>query len=459
MLTTDTIVACASGAGRSPRAVIRVAGPGAHALAGRLCTPAPTRPGEVLRTQLEMGPGRGLPCLILRYDGPRSFTGQDQFELVLPGSPLLVDRVIRRLIAAGQTNDFREAGPGEFSARAFLNGKLTLQQADGIAALIAAQTDQQLGAAKSLLAGRAGERYQAWADELATLLALVEAGIDFTDQEDVVPITPGELAVRLYALTRGIRVELGSAGGSERRGLAARVVLVGAPNAGKSTLFNALLGKRRAVESAEAGTTRDAIEEELDLSRDVPVSAGLTVTLVDIAGLDDDGVAGTIGGEAQAVAREAIADADVIVWCDPTGRFIHNLPTRHGKPVVRVRTKADLPGAAISASRKVAIPVCSLDGWQMGALKRAIAGAAFGTALGGAAWLVPRHRRTLWSALERLEAALKVLRNQRATGSIGRVELVAVELRNGLDVMGELVGRVAPDDVIGRVFATFCVGK
>jgi tRNA modification GTPase len=334
----------------------------------------------------------------------------------------------------------RLAGPGEFTARAYLNERMSLDQAEGIAAVIAAESAEQLAAAGELLSGATGDVYRAWAEELATLLALVEAGIDFTDQEDVVAIAPEELRGRLAVLTAAIRERIGGEGVVEASAGLPRVVLVGEPNAGKSTLFNALLGRERAVVSAEAGTTRDVLEEPLDLTGALP-GAG-RVTLVDMAGLDRTGAA------SQEAARASIARADVLVHCDPGGRFEG---LSGGKPAIRVRTKADLlrPEGTGETPVPREISVCALDGWNLNVLRRAIADAACGSRNAGAALLLPRHRRTLAEAAARMEDAKRS----------GGPEVVASHLRQALDALGELVGRISPDDVIGRVFATFCVGK
>ncbi|MBY0263002.1 MAG: 50S ribosome-binding GTPase, partial [Phycisphaerales bacterium] len=271
------IAALATGPGRSPLALIRLSGPGVRNLCERVFEVTPDGPGRVLATRFWLATGLGVPCWLLRFDGPRTYTGEDSAEIVLPGGPPLLERVITRLL---QEDGVREAGPGEFSARAFLNGRLSLAQAEGVAATIAARTDEQLLAAADLMSGRSGERARAWADQAAGLLALVEAGIDFTDQEDVVPIAPAALRERLGMLATKIEAGLGSVAGAEAPQGLPEVVL-----AGQSTLFNALLGRRRAVVSDVPGTTRDALVEELDLSR--LAAGGPTVSLVDLAGLDE----------------------------------------------------------------------------------------------------------------------------------------------------------------------------
>ena len=325
-----------------------------------------------------------------------------------------------------------------------------------MAATIAATTGEQLEAARSLLEGRTGGEYRRWADELTTLLALVESGIDFTDQEDVVPIAPGDLLGRIERLRGQIAAHVGGVGGRESGDALARVALVGRPNAGKSTLFNALLGRRRAVTSPAAGTTRDVLAEELELGREVP-GAG-AVLLEDLAGLEEVGRGKSEGGSgeaAQDAARRAALGADVLVWCDPSGRFdgeplgIEN--ARAG--VIRVRTFADQPHGV--ATRED-LAVCALDGWHLGTLRRAIADAATGSRAAGVAALLPRHRRAMGEAAGWLgQAGASV----GAGARLANPELTATALRSALDALGELVGEISPDDVLGRVFATFCVGK
>lgn len=460
----ERIAAVATGWTPSDRAVIRLSGSGTHALCEQLFTSIPTSGGMIVRASFRLTEALLLPCLLMRFDGQRSYTGEDSAEIVLPGNPLVLERVMGRLLAVPNV---REAQPGEFSARAYLNGRMTLAQAEGVAALIAAGTEDQLAAASSLMRGRTGERHRAWADRAATLLALVESGIDFTDQEDVVPIAPALLAARLDAIIAEMLVELGSASGAERATGLPRVALVGPPNAGKSTLFNALLGRRRAMVSPVAGTTRDAIVETLDLSRDV--SGGPFVELVDLAGLDAGIVAtsGIVDQHAQRQARGELQRADVLVLCDPLGRFGFDAVVPAGRSSLRVRTKADLPRMSVArvSEQGMGVPpvlrneigVCALDGWNLAVLRRAIADAATATRDSGGTWMLPRHRRALTAACEGLMAARAAL--NPATPSLGHPELIAGDLRPALDHLGELVGEISPDDVIGRVFATFCVGK
>ncbi|HRQ72104.1 MAG TPA: 50S ribosome-binding GTPase [Phycisphaerales bacterium] len=443
MRTGDVIVAVASPHGRSARAIVRLSGAGVERALAVVLADAPPSSAGMHACLLRVADRLTIPCLALRFVAPASYTGEDSVEVQLPGNPALVERTLAVLLAV---DGVRLAEPGEFSARAYLNGRLTITQAEGVAATIAARSRDELDAARRLLSGDTGERYGAWADEIATLLALVEAGVDFADQEDVVPIVPGDLRRRLGALVGEIGAELhgefrARLGASDR----ATVALVGPPNAGKSTLFNALLGRRRAVVSDVAGTTRDALREPLDLSQDAPGAP--TVDLLDLPGLD--GVAhGPIDAGAQRGARASLGAVDAIIHCDPTGRFASIEGAPAAVPILRVRTKADLPGRGGGG-----LAVCALDGWNLGPLRRAIADAV-GAPAGS---MLPRHRRALAFALRGLEDAGSLTAND--AHSLGAPELVADALRSALDAIGGLTGRITPDDVIGRVFASFCVGK
>lgn len=453
--TIPTIAAIGSAPGASARAMIRLSGPRAIDRVGALCdqrdhrVQAPLSRG-VHRVRLRLSETHGLPALVLCAPGPSSYTGEHTAEILLPGNPVLARRVLDLLL---MDDDLRLAQPGEFSARAYMNHRLSLAQAEGIALRIAAEHDEALAAASELISGEHGARCDAWAQELATLLALVEAGVDFSDQEDVVPIAPSDLAERLKRLRDAMTDQLGGRQGAMVDADLPRVVLAGAPNAGKSALFNALLGRERASVSSQAGTTRDAIREPLDLSRDAP-GAG-AVELIDLAGLADAAV-DAIDARAQRLAAQILTSADLVLWCDPGGEFDEGqLPLLSSAAVLRVRTKSDLPA---SCQCPEAIAVCAIDGSALGALRRAIADAAtHRQARGGVGGYIPRHRRALASTVAGLDESLTHV--DSSARALAHPELVALSMRHALDALGELVGEISPDDVIGRVFASFCVGK
>ena len=455
----STIAAIASAPGPSSTAIVRLAGPQVLQILSRVLRATPDEPGphravfllprDQTRSSPKPQPSESpgplpLPIRLLLYRAPRSYTAEDAAELLIPGNPHLAGRVLDALLAAGAAR----AGPGEFTARAFLAGRLTMEQAEAINQLIAAERDDELDAARDLLAGTTGDTYRTWADEIATLLALVEAGIDFTDQEDVVPIAPSDLASRLESLAATLRRHIHAP--AEPPSADPTVVLVGPPNAGKSTLFNALLGRPRAVVADAPGTTRDVLAEPLDPSRDLPGAA--PVILTDLAGLADTAVS-HLDAEAQRLAREHVETADVLVHCDPSGRFDLELPS---KPTICVRTKADLVSLHHDADIG-ALSICALDGWNIPPLRRAIADLTLASRVGVGLAVLPRHRRAIEEAAAHLAAAHASI--DPAARSLATPELTAGDLRAALDQLGSLTGQISPDDVIGRVFATFCVGK
>ncbi|MEM9065538.1 MAG: GTPase [Planctomycetota bacterium] len=419
------------------RAVVRLSGAGTFGLLGRVFGDVfEPRRGTARREIVLLGVP--IPILVASFVGPGSFTGEDSAEVFLTANGRLVEALVALLC---ENDGVRLAGPGEFSARAYLNGRLGLDEAEGIARLIGASNELELEAARRVLSGEAGERARLCAEGVARLLALVEAGIDFTDQEDVVPISPRELVEAIGKLAHALG---GAVDRQVRTGLF-RAVLVGPPSAGKSTLFNALLGFERSVTDSEPGTTRDVITERLELD-------GVDVELCDLPGLDAEPM-GVAGKAAQAAAERAIAAADLVIACDPDGRWWFVDTTR---PALRVRTKLDLHGATDAP-----LAVCARDGAGLAALRRAIADEAIGgpasTEAQAELSVVPRHRRAFGEAVEALQAAGLLV--DATARSLDEPELVAAELRLALDRLGEVTGRVTPDEVIGRVFASFCVGK
>ncbi len=449
-----TIVARATAPGPSGRAVVRVSGAETASVLG-LCTALREeewrdRKRCIERTSIDIGAPAPLPALVAWMPGPRSYTGEDSAELYTAGG-VVVDRVIGALL--GAHGSVRRAEPGEFTARAFLSGRLGAEEAEGVQALITASSDASFDAARGLLSGTTGQRYRALADELARALALVEAGIDFTEEEDVVPLSPAELVGVLDQARAELSGLIGPDSARESVRDRPRIVLAGRPSTGKSTLFNALLGRPRAVVDAVPGTTRDALVEPLALDD------GSLIELVDIAGLDD-ALTSAVDRASQQAARDTLESAHAVVWCDPTGHFessgdaLASLFPRSA-PVVRVRTKADL------AQGTGGLGVCAPEGQGLASLRRALRDAASGSMRTGSghAAVVPRHRDALEACAGHLDELRSLIEPERCERSLLSPESAATGLRLALDALTPVAGSVHPDDVIGRIFATFCIGK
>ncbi len=409
----------------------------------------------VARLRLRVTDELTIPALAFLFPAPHSYTGEDSAELQLPGNPLLLDRILQQLLdlARSSSIEARPAQPGEFTARAFFNGRLSLTEAEGVAATIAAQSDAELRAASLLRTGSLGAMAMRWADELAGALALVEAGIDFTDQEDVIPLAPGDLYQRLVALRAAIKQKLARAVGMEQVEAIPWVVLRGRPNAGKSTLFNALIGRERAVVSEVAGTTRDVIAEPLS----VPVAHGdAEVMLVDLAGYDEEDPA-QINQLMQQAARGAIARAELILHCID----VREAPAEAiDDGALVIRTKADLE--PVPDEQAGGLIVSARTGRGLDALRRAIGERLSNRAVSLAADAIalrPRHEAALQSALDAVRAAAELTEPQRDANTLRDAELIAASMRAALNALAALAGEITPDDVLGRIFASFCVGK
>ncbi len=432
MDTTAVILAVASPPGRSLRGIVRVSGPACFALLGTDLHGADRARGA--RPARLHADGLDLACLALFSPAPRSYTGEASVELQLPGSPPLLDRVIDALLASGRLRGIaaRRAEPGEFTARAYLNGRMTLTEAEGVAATIAARSDAQLRAAGLLSAGRLATMAHELAERLARSLALVEAGIDFTDQDDVVAIAPDDLCTQLSLVRHRVDAVLEHAVGSEQLEAIPWVVLAGPANAGKSTLFNALLGHRRAVVSSVAGTTRDVLTEPLTI--DTPHGPA-EVMLVDIAGADS--AAGDLDEKMQDAAARAINRADLVIRC---ARGLAPAPADDEIPVhVDALTDTGLDDLRHRIAERLADRAVSLSADTLA--------------------LLPRHEAALRSAQRNLLDALDLVEPIRDQQTLSQPELVAASLRMALDELAGLAGDVTPDDILGRIFATFCVGK
>ncbi len=486
----DTIIAVSSPPGRSLRGLVRLSGPRTqqiidwltHSQRGASPLP-PQREMHACVVRVTLNPnarggrtdvmidGRAeanmaqLPAMLTLFHGPRSYTGQDLAELQVPGHPALLDALLSQCITLGA----RLAEPGEFTFRAFISGKLDLTQAEGVAATISATSDAQLHAAGLLRAGRLGTAANDLAQDVATQLALVEAGIDFVDQDDVVTVTPAALHAGLLRIVATLDDLLARSRSWGTVGALPRVVLWGLPSSGKSTLFNALLGRQRAVISPEPGTTRDALVETLRLDD----AAGRTVEalLVDVAGLDEplvceesDAPHASLDELAQRAAGDAARNADLLLIIDDGRGVVRDVISESSAAQARltVRTKRDLLTEPDVQYQVQTIAVSAVTGAGLSELKRAIAHTLSQRSVslaGQTLALQPRHEAALRAARSHLASASSRVGPHAHERALREIELIAGDLRAALDELAALAGTMTPDDIIGRVFATFCVGK
>jgi tRNA modification GTPase len=441
-MLSDPIVALATPPGRAALAVIRLSGSGAFDVAARVITGFQAHPARraTLASFHEAG---GQPIdrgLYTTFPGPHSYTGEDLVELSCHGGLLVPGRLLAALHAAGA----RPAAPGEFTRRAVLNGKLDLVQAEAVGDLIDATAPAQAHAALNQLEGGLSRRLAALRESLIEIQALLSYDIDFPEEDDG-PVAPARIAGQVEAAAAQIRGLVATAPSAERLREGALMVFAGRPNAGKSSLFNALLGSERALVTEIPGTTRDAIEAHTDF-------LGWPVRLADTAGLWN--APEKIERMGVEVSHRYLAAADLVLLCVEAGREVGEDEDAIAgtRPTLLVRTKADL-----AAEAGQGIAVSALTGEGLGVLRRAAAERVFADRI-NLADLEPgltreRHRTTLSRALVALGGAVPHL------GSGGDAVLAAHHVRQAADALEELLGFIDIEEVLDRVFGSFCVGK
>ncbi|WP_040482960.1 tRNA uridine-5-carboxymethylaminomethyl(34) synthesis GTPase MnmE [Yoonia vestfoldensis] len=425
----DTIFALATARGRAGVAVIRISGPEAFASTARLMGDVPVARG--LRALRDRAGDLVDEALVLRFADGKSFTGEDVVELHLHGSPAVVSAVLRIL---GDDPAMRPAEAGEFTRRALTNGRLDLAQVEGLADLIDAETESQRRQAVRVFSGALGEIADSWRKRLIRAAALLEATIDFVDEDVPVDVVP-EVRDLLQAVRSEMAREAAGVRMAERLRDGFEVAIVGAPNVGKSTLMNRLARRDVAITSEIAGTTRDVIEVRLDLD-------GIPVTLLDTAGLrDTDDLVESLG-VARARARAEQADMRVHMLLDAPVPS-HDLAAGD----IYVRAKADTgAGGGLAVSGLSGMGVEALIALISGELGRRVASVGLA--------MRERHRVALLRAVTSLDDAGAWL-----DAEDGMLDLIAEDLRTAIRAVDSLVGRVDVEQVLDEIFSSFCIGK
>lgn len=451
-----TIAAVATAPGRGAVAIVRISGDAAWSIVRALAPDLPERPDPHRATVrwLRDGGERLDQALVLPFVAPRSFTGEDVVELHCHGGPAVVGRVLDAVLARGA----RPAAPGEFTRRAVERGRLDLLQAEAIAALVEAQGDAARRLALDHLDGALSRHLQPLREALVELQVHVEAAIDFSLEEHVYTITGEEIAARAAPIRGGLQALLATWSEGRMRAEGVRVGLVGLPNAGKSTLLNHLLGEERALVTDEPGTTRDWLEEGLQLD-------GVAYRVVDTAGLRETTDRVEALGVERARGRAAACDVLLVVvdaalpgdWWSEVSELVAS------RPWGLVWNKVDVVGA------RVAPPVVDLGGVGevscslrtgegtagLRSLLRVLGERAGLRGEGGEGVVITRarHRVALQDALDALGRAVDAACSEVA------LECVALDLRLALDAVGSLTGAVTSEEILQRIFGSFCVGK
>lgn len=447
MSEAETIVAIATPPGVGGIGVVRLSGPDTWRIAAAVLGSVPVPRRARLGPFLEDGGEAIDQGLALFFPGPRSLTGEDVLELQAHGGPVVLDALVGRCLGLGA----RMAQPGEFSQRAFLNGKLDLAQAEAVADLIASGSRAAARAAMRSLEGQLSREVRELGEALTELRVLFEAAIDFPD-DDPDALDESTAAQRLASLLRSLWDLAGRAhkGRLVQEGMT--VVLAGPPNTGKSSLLNQLAGTDSAIVTPIPGTTRDLLRERIQLD-------GLPLHVVDTAGLRDS--ADPVEVEGVRRAQQAVRTADRVLLvvedtCDDAalGGVLERLPRQI--PVTVLRNKVDLSGAppgAVAGTEPATIRISALTGAGIEALRAHLKSCAGyqgpDTALFSAR---RRHQAALQEACRQLETARQSL-------ALGAHELVAEDLRGAQRALGEVTGEVTTEELLGRIFASFCIGK
>jgi tRNA modification GTPase len=441
MIERPTIFAVSTGAGRAGIAVVRVSGPEAGTTLSQLTGSVP-RPRFASLRKLRLQDGQLLDeAMVLFFPGPKSVTGEDVAEFHVHGSPAIVERLLQEL---GHVKNCKPAEPGEFTRRAYENERMDLVEVEGLADLLAAQSEAQRQVAMRQFSGEASSIYEAWYGALTGALAIIEASIDFADEDGVAENAIRQVRPRISKFMVELNDALGQSAKAAlvRRGL--RIVIAGAPNVGKSSLLNALAGRPAAIVSDIAGTTRDVVEAAL-------VIHGLPVSVSDTAGLrpDTDDV---IEREGMSRSRSEIQSADIVVWVSVAGDTAEVGPER--TPDIWVHNKSDLlTPKSIQMRNDSAVLVSVRSGEGLDDLRKRLGDLVLArTSLGENAVMVrARHQMAIAESIRFLNDAL--------AKPDDALELMAEDVRKAAAALASITGRVNVEDFLGRIFQEFCIGK
>ena len=442
MIQKPSIFACSTGSGRAGIAVIRVSGPKAKQTIALLAAPLPEVRRAAFRTisstDRSLILDRGL---VMWFEGPHSATGEDVAEFHVHGGPAVVEGLLREL---AKIDGLIPAGPGDFSRRAFENGVLDLVEVEGLADLLSAETESQRRVAMRQFSGEASSVYEQWRARLVQALAYLEASIDFADEDGVADAAIAQVRPIIVLLRNDLVAALESSKQSSavRRGL--RVVIAGAPNVGKSSLLNSLVGRSAAIVSPLAGTTRDVVAAPL-------VIDGVPISLSDTAGIrvtTDDMI------EQQGIARShsEIAEADILIWVVSPDQQEVLVPPR--QPDLVVLNKSDLASAeSIQMRNEVTHQVSAKTDVGMAVLKKSLTELVNARTVVEPNAVMVRLRHSLV-----VEESIRYL-NDALEKDSGALELIAEDVRKAAASLASITGRVGVEELLGQIFSEFCVGK
>ena len=445
MQLDDTIVAIATPAGRGGIGVVRLSGPDAKRIAASMLRlKHDMAAGHALFGELIDGSGERVDEVVVTYFAkPHSYTTDDVIEISAHGSPVVLRNIVERAIATGA----RLAEPGEFTMRAYLNGRIDLTQAEAVRDLIESQTVFQAKVAAQQLGGALSHRLQPIKNELIKLIAVLEAGVDFAE-DDVSVMQDADILARIAA----VRVPLEQLAASFSFGKIVHegitLAIVGRPNVGKSSLFNRLVERERAIVTPIPGTTRDLVSETVAIE-------GIPVKLIDTAGIrESNDMVESLGIER---SHQAIADADVVLVVldaahpDEGNIDTHLLRLTEQRPRVIAANKSDL---AQNGTRDGALRTSAVTGEGIPELRAQIVSTATGGAQAEAGYLTnTRHHGLVQDSLRALNVAADAVRNRTPH------EMLLLDLYSALRPLDAITGQTAPDDVLNLIFSTFCIGK